>query len=989
MSGHHRDLSLRDKAQESTPNMGKTTDGVPALSSLEYDVMSTPSKRAQKRKHMIEEEPSIEGGAGKRTSPSLEKSCVRRTLSVLLSHLKGESDQSLAGIRKAQDITPLQSTSTPHILHISSKNTPVGSLQEDPSEKKCDLPPETRRENKCLVVELVRLREESENLKDNVFKGKSNSENGTDQKSSAGIRKAQDKTPLQSTPTPHILHISSKNTPVGSLQEDPSEKKCDLPPETRWENKRLVVELVRLREESENLKDNVFKGKSNSENGTDLSSAGIRKAQDKTPLQSTPTPHILHISSKNTPVGNLQEDPSEKKCDLPPETRRENKCLVVELLRLREESENLKDVFKEKSNSENGTDQKSSAGIRKAQDKTPLQSTPTPHILHISSKNTPVGNLQEDPSEKKCDLPPEMRRGNKRLVVELVRLREESENLKDNVFKGKSNSENGTDQQESGSGVSVPSTYSTAPTNGVRRSVRNKKLQYDTLEEEKLSLETDDEDSLLANVTDNPKIVEEKPSTDESDSEEKSDEEQMELSAYERERLKNIKENAKFLNAIKLLETVASLHSPKKKNPNRVKREKPQNTGNTVVRCSLRLQNIAPSQLKLKVRTRVVEENVRLMKPPDPIEMIPVNQQADDKAMDQFMRMWTSISQETIKTPTNKTVKDLESYEKSLKKMKLRAEDVAKIVPGLVRSVAIHPSERRTLVACGDHYGNVGLWNVGDSLGEKEMYVFDLHSRSVGYLSFCPWNPAHLLSISYDGTMRCGDVTRSVFDEIYRDEEESFSFFSFYSADGSVLVVSHWDSTISLMDRRTPGTTYEVRSPVDLLNPRTVSVHPLQRELCVVAGAGDVCIYDVRQISSKKLRPVVSLPGHSKYVSSAFFSPVTGNRVLTTCTDRLRVFDSSSPSSTFPLLTSLRRQLYMFSQYRSQALWDPKQEDCFVVGSRFLQIEVYHENGNLVDYFRDENLNSACTISIMHPTRSILVGGSCRGKLYLFRNQCT
>nr|ACO51921.1 WD repeat-containing protein 76 [Aquarana catesbeiana] len=255
-----------------------------------------------------------------------------------------------------------------------------------------------------------------------------------------------------------------------------------------------------------------------------------------------------------------------------------------------------------------------------------------------------------------------MRWGNKRPVVELVRLREESENLEDNVFKEKSNSENGTDQQESGSDVSAPSTHSTATTNGVRRSVRNKKLQYETLEEEKISSETDDAASLLANMNVNPKIVEEEPSTDESDSEEKSDQEQVELSAYERARLKNIKENAKFLNSIKLLESAASLQPPKKKNQNRVfKREKPQNTGNTVVRRSMRLQNVAPSQVKLQEESPAVEENVRLMKPPGPIEMIPMNQQDDDQAMDQFMRTWTSISQETIKTPTNKTVKDLKS----------------------------------------------------------------------------------------------------------------------------------------------------------------------------------------------------------------------------------------------------------------------------------------------------------------------------------------
>ncbi|XP_040197414.1 WD repeat-containing protein 76 [Rana temporaria] len=574
------------------------------------------------------------------------------------------------------------------------------------------------------------------------------------------------------------------------------------------------------------------------------------------------------------------------------------------------------------------------------------------------------------------------------------------------------------DQQESGSGVSAPSTHITETTNGVRRSVRKKKFLYDSLEEKKLLFEPDD----AANMNVNPKIVVKKPSADESDSEEESDQEQMELSAYERERLENIKQNAKFLNSIKLLESVASLRPPKKKNQKHVVKRSsrrcpanPENDqtfffyiylfififsrvlfyfrekGNTVVRRSMRLQNGTPSEVKLEEESPAVEENVRHMKPPGPIEMIPLNKQDDDKAMDQFMRMWTSISQETIKTPTNKTVKDLKSYEKSLKKMKLRAGDVAKVVPGRILSVAIHPSERRTLVAAGDKYGNVGLWNVDDNSDGKEIYVFELHSRNVGCLSFCPWNPACLLSLSYDGTVRCGDVTRTVFDEIYRDEEESFSSFGFYSADGSVLIVSHWDSTLSLMDRRTPGTTYEVRSPVDLSSPRTVSVHPLQRELCVVAGAGDVCIYDIRQISSKKLRPVISLPGHSKSVSSAYFSPVTGNRVLTTCADdRLRVFDSSSPTSTAPLLTSIRHNNFTGRWLsRFQALWDPKQEDCFMVGSmsRPRQIEVYHEDGNLVDNFWDENLNSVCSINVMHPTRSILVGGNSSGRLHVFRDQ--
>ncbi|XP_018416861.1 PREDICTED: WD repeat-containing protein 76 [Nanorana parkeri] len=584
-----------------------------------------------------------------------------------------------------------------------------------------------------------------------------------------------------------------------------------------------------------------------------------------------------------------------------------------------------------------------------------------------------------------------MSSGNKRLAVNLVRLGEESGNLEEKPFKDKSNHVNDIDQQKSRSSVSVTSTRSSSTKITSGRSLRKKNLQSDPLEEEtELSLKTDFTANLRANLNVNPKVVEEEQSTEESDSEEQSDEEHMELSAYERERLKNIKANAKFLKSIKLLESAVSLHPPKKKNQSRiVKREKPQNTGNTVVRRSMRLQNVAPSQVKIEEQTPTVEEDVRRIKPPGPIEMIPINQQDDDKEMDHFLTMWTSISQHG---ELKLLALALPSYENSLKKMTLRTEDVAKVVFGRILSVAIHPSESRTLVASGDKYGNIGLWNLEDNSAEKEIYIFELHSRHVSSLSFCPWSPAHLLSLSYDGTVRCGDVTRSVFDEIYRDEEENFSSFDFYSADGSVLIVSHWDSKLSLVDRRTPGTSYEVRAPLDLSSPRSVSVHPLQRDVCVVAGAGDVCVYDIRQLSHRKPRPVVSLPGHTRIVQSAYFSPVTGNRILTTCADdRLRVFDSSSLGSTVPLLTSIRHNNFTGRWLsRFQAVWDPKQEDCFVIGSmeRPRQIQVFHEDGNLVHVLWDaENLNSVCSINAIHPTRNIVVGGNSSGRLHVFRNK--
>lgn len=49
---------------------------------------------------------------------------------------------------------------------------------------------------------------------------------------------------------------------------------------------------------------------------------------------------------------------------------------------------------------------------------------------------------------------------------------------------------------------------------------------------------------------------------------------------------------------------------------------------------------------------------------------------------------------------------------------------------------------------------------------EDGVYLFQPHSQPVSCLYFSPANPAHLLSLSYDGTLRCGDFSRAVFEEV-------------------------------------------------------------------------------------------------------------------------------------------------------------------------------------------------------------------------------
>lgn len=53
-----------------------------------------------------------------------------------------------------------------------------------------------------------------------------------------------------------------------------------------------------------------------------------------------------------------------------------------------------------------------------------------------------------------------------------------------------------------------------------------------------------------------------------------------------------------------------------------------------------------------------------------------------------------------------------------------------------------------------------------DSSLENGAYVFIPHSQAVSCLHFSPVNPAHLLSLSHDGTLRSGDVTQRIFEEV-------------------------------------------------------------------------------------------------------------------------------------------------------------------------------------------------------------------------------
>uniref|UniRef100_Z4YK23 WD repeat-containing protein 76 n=2 Tax=Mus musculus TaxID=10090 RepID=Z4YK23_MOUSE len=262
------------------------------------------------------------------------------------------------------------------------------------------------------------------------------------------------------------------------------------------------------------------------------------------------------------------------------------------------------------------------------------------------------------------------------------------------------------------------------------------------------------------------------------------------LSPYERKRLRNIRENANFFASLQLAETLVSLlvgvaccpslnsaarlrGMIKKRESPESKRKRPKKKENEIgCRRSMRLLKVDPLGVSLPAsptQPTLVEEEENPLLPPGPLEMIPENQDDSSELLKASLKTWAEMSQ-TSNEKTKKGLSSIKSYKANLSGMVISEATVRKVTKGAISSVALHPSEVRTLVAAGAKSGQIGLWDLTQQ-SEDAMYVFYAHSRYVSCLSFSPTNPAHLLSLSYDGTLRCGDFSSAVFEEVGSDQE--------------------------------------------------------------------------------------------------------------------------------------------------------------------------------------------------------------------------
>ncbi|XP_052064961.1 WD repeat-containing protein 76-like [Mytilus californianus] len=471
------------------------------------------------------------------------------------------------------------------------------------------------------------------------------------------------------------------------------------------------------------------------------------------------------------------------------------------------------------------------------------------------------------------------------------------------------------------------------------------------------------------------------------------------VSSYEQLRLKNLQDNADFFAKLGITEMKTEIKQSTKPSKTTQLKSKPVKKEKTKAppeprRTSLRIAKMDPDGAPLpedyfKQPFEPVEEHPR--KPSGPLEMAEYLgfNSSDSEHEDLLAKMKGCFKCKIEKSTEDKT--SFDSYVKNLSNLKINMERVAKVVPNRVFSLDIHPTNTKLITAAGDKWGFLGIWDVmaGREFQTDGVVVYTPHSRPINCLKFSLHKQNQLYSCSYDGTVRCCDLQKSVFDEIYSTPDEVLlKSFDFMTAD--TLLVAQQDGCIAMVDTRTSRSTAENLYQLHQKSLRSVSVHPLQDNIfCTSSTDATVCIWDIRKLKEKGKSQSLDELSHDKTINSAYFSPVTGNFILSTSLDdRIRIFNSEN-------LSDCKKEHSIIHDNHTgrwltgfRATWHPTREDLFTVGSmsRPRQIDVYGVNGRKVLAMKDEEyLGSVCSLTVLGRNQDVMVGANSSGKLHVFK----
>lgn len=312
-----------------------------------------------------------------------------------------------------------------------------------------------------------------------------------------------------------------------------------------------------------------------------------------------------------------------------------------------------------------------------------------------------------------------------------------------------------------------------------------------------------------------------------------------------------------------------------------------------------------------------------------------------------------------------------------------------------ITCLEFHPTKNNILIS-GDKKGQLGVWDYG-KVHERIVYE-NIHGCILNNMKFNPINDGTIYGASSDGTVSSTDLETGISLSLVNLNPNGWqgpkSWRMLYgldmNSDRGVLLAADNFGLLYMMDTRSNDVTGK---PI-LIHKKGSKVtglhcHPLQPDLLLSCGNDHFArIWDIRRLEPGS--SIYNLP-HKRVVNSAYFSPQSGSKILTTSQDnRIRVWDSifgdlDSPSREIVHSHDFNRHLTAF-----RAEWDPKDvSESLVVVGRYISenfngialhpidfIDV--TTGQLVAEVMDPNITTISPVNKLHPRDDVLACGSSR-----------
>ncbi|CAB3363561.1 Hypothetical predicted protein [Cloeon dipterum] len=340
-----------------------------------------------------------------------------------------------------------------------------------------------------------------------------------------------------------------------------------------------------------------------------------------------------------------------------------------------------------------------------------------------------------------------------------------------------------------------------------------------------------------------------------------------------------------------------------------------------------------------------------------------------------------------------------EQFKRMMNSLTLKEHHKMKVVPARVYSLAFNPLTSGFMVAAGCKSGAVGLWKINPEStewDETKVVAFDYHAKPTNCITFGEKEPHLMYTTSYDGTFRRGDLQKQEFSLLYETppcRKDNHTCWHVEMQPG-VFLLGVGDGSIAQIDAREDPTKRTDCFRCHDRSLRTISVHPGSGTHFATTSSfnKEVAIWDLRAMSKKRtFSGKLSSIEFPKTLSSAFFSPVTGDALLTTSADDLiSVYDTSSLHT--PSLVSKVAHNNHTGRWITnfRAVWHPQREDVCLVGSmdrpqRKLQLfQVAPKIKPLTNLAHAEFFTTIGAVAVFHPYLPAVAAANASGYVHIF-----